>query len=562
MKNLKKFTLALIAIMLMIAGCSSRGGNDPATSLTYEKAVEEVNSLVEHKDVQYQTVQHGSDTSWVGVDTTAEDLPNIDKYPLSVKGNGDIVVEIASSTEKANAKQERWLDQMARKFNTSGATVNGKRVAISVRPIASGLAVDYISSGKYVPAAYSPSNELWAPMITSSGMQMKLVEQKLTGNTAGILMKQETYDEFVKKYGEVTVPNVVKAVLAGDLKLGHTDPNQSSTGLNIMTQELLALDSANPLSQKAVEAYRQFQSNVPATSPTTDEMSKVAAKGLANAMIMEAQAWKAEPSLATGWVFTPAGVRHDSPLYALDGLSGDKLTALKQFSDFSLSAENQQAASQFGFNQYDNYKYTGSKMSTAQLVGSLKLWKENKDAGVPVVSMFVVDRSGSMGENSKMEQAQKALRAASSYISPGNYVGLISYASDITLDLPIGKFDDTQHSKFVGAVNDLRANGGTATNSALVAALHHMLQFQQAGQNVKFRIILLSDGMQSGGLDLNRALAVVGGLKVPVYGISFETGSELDDMKKLAGVSESAYVITADSEDAAAKLKALATLQL
>lgn len=562
MKNpFKALLLAVLAAMLVLTGCGG-GGNDPAKTLSYKDAAEQVRAYVDSGKVQYSTVEHGEDTSWVGVDTTAEDLPPIDKYPLSVEGKGDIVVTIASSTEKANVKQERWLDQMARKFNASGATVNGKRVAISIRPIASGLALDYITSGKHIPDAYSPSNELWTPMIQSSGVKVQQVEKRLAGNTAGILLKQDVYDTFTKKYGAVTVPNVVKAVMAGDLVLAHTDPNQSSTGLNILTQELLALDGTNPLSPKAVEAYRQFQAKVPPTSPTTDEMSKVAAKGLANAMIMEAQAFAAQPALATGWKFTPVGVRHDSPLYALDGPSKDKLEALNLFSKFSISAEGQESASQFGFNQYNDYKGADSKLSAAQLFGALDVWKNNKDAGVPVVSMFVVDRSGSMDENSKMDQAKKALRAASSYISPNNYVGLVSYSSDVTLDLPIGKFDDKQHSRFVGAVNDLRPNGGTATNSAIIAALHQMLQFQAAGQNVKFRIILLSDGMQSGGLELKQALEVVGGLKVPVYGISFETGSELSSMQALAGVSESAYVITADGQDAASKLRAMARAEL
>lgn len=559
MKSLPSRALAAFAatLLLLLAACSSGVANDPATSLTYDEAVEQVRAYVEEGKVRYAQVDHAPDDSWVGVDTTAEDLPEIDKYPLSVEGSADIVVTIASSTEKANASQDRWLDVMARQFNASGATVDGKRVAVSVRPIASGLALDYITSRRYIPDAYSPSNELWTPMIAASGVQVELIEQRLVGNTAGILMEQNTHTNFVQKYGDVTMPNVVKAVMAGDLKLGHTDPNLSSTGLNMLTQELQVMDEDNPLSPKAVETFRQFQAKVPPTSPTTDELSKVAAKGLANAMIMEAQAFAAQPSLATGWIFTPAGARHDSPLYALGGLPEEKLQTLRQFADYVLTGESQQAARTYGFNLHDDYVAGPNTLSAAQLSGALEVWKTNKDAGVPVVSMFVVDRSGSMQESGKMAQAQQALRAGAAHVSPGNYVGLISYSTDITVDLPIGVFDDRQRSKFVGAVNSLQANSGTATNSALVAALNEMLNFDAGGQEVKYRIILLSDGMQTDGLNLNSALQVVGGLKVPVYGISFETDSMLADMERLASVSESAYVITADTEDAASRLKNL-----
>ena len=85
-------------------------------------------------------------------------------------------------------------------------------------------------------------------MIAASGVQVELIEQRLVGNTAGILMEQNTHTNFVQKYGDVTMPNVVKAVMAGDLKLGHTDPNLSSTGLNMLTQELHVMDEDNPLS--------------------------------------------------------------------------------------------------------------------------------------------------------------------------------------------------------------------------------------------------------------------------------------------------------------------------
>ena len=452
---------------------------------------------------------------------------------------------------------------MAQRFNDSGASVNGKTVSVSVRPIASGLALDYIKSRKYVPGAYSPSNELWGAMIDSTGLKTQLVEERLAGNVAGILMKDATAKSFSDKYGQATIANVVKAAQAGDLKLGHTDPNQSSTGLNIFTQELLQFDSANPLSPKAVEAFKTFQATVPPTSPTTDEMAKVAAKGILDAMIMEAQAYTSTAELATGWVFTPAGVRHDSPLYALGNLSADQIAVLRQFADLCLSPDGQQSATSFGFNQHDNYAGVANKYSGAQLFGALDLWKQNKDAGRPVVSVFVVDRSGSM-DGDRLIRAKEALRSAAGYINPGNYIGLVSYSDEnsITLDLPIGQFDDKQRSLFAGAVNDLTAAGGTATNSALIVGLKLMLDKQASVSSAKLRIIVMSDGEQNAGLSLegsDNTLGIVDGLDVPVYGVGFE--ANLTDLTKLADPNEG-YVINADSEDVASKLKGLLRKEL
>lgn len=558
-KTWKVVTATLAAAL--IAGCGSSGTG--YQTLTHDQAVEQINSYFQTGKVKYTEVKHAEDTSWVGVDTSADELPSIDKYPLSVEGHGQINVEIFSSTEKSNTKTHRWLDLMAEKFNASGAQINGKSVSISVRPIASGLALDYIKSRKYVPAAYSPSNELWGAMIDSTGLKTQLIEKRLAGNVAGILMKQAAYDAFTQKYGQVTMASVVKAAQAGDLKLGHTDPNQSSTGLNIFTQELLQFDSANPLSPTAIEAFKSFQATVPPTSPTTDEMAKVAAKGILDSMIMESQAYKTTPGLETGWVFTPAGVRHDSPLYALGDVSADQIAALRKFAELCRSADGQQSATSLGFNQHDDYVGVANKYSGAQLFSALDLWKQNKDAGRPVVSIFVVDRSGSMDGN-KLARVKEALRNAAGYINPGNYIGLISYSDEgsITLDLPIGQFDDKQRSLFAGAVNDLSAGGGTATNSALIVGLKLMLDKQASVPNAKLRILVMSDGEQNAGLSLegtDNTLGIISGLGVPVYGVGFE--ADLNDLTKLADPNEG-YVINADSEDVSTKLKGLLRKEL
>lgn len=566
MKTTWKWLAASMAGALLV-GCSGPSGGE-FQQLTREQAIEQLNSYLNSKTINYETVEHDPDTSWVGIDTTSAELPEISKYPLSVEGKGAINVEIFSSTEKSTAKSgdRRWLDDMAREFNSSGVKVNGKSVSVSVRPIASGMALDYIKSGAYIPDAYTPSNELWGSMIESSGVRTKLVEDRLVGNVAGILMKQDTYDEFKQKYGEVTIPNAIKASQACDgngdcdLKMGHTDPNQSSTGLNFLSQELLSFDPDNPLSKTAAKDFRTYQASVPPVSPTTDEMSKVAAKGILNSMIMEAQAYRNTPELATGWQFSPAGVRHDSPLYALGDASDDQVTALKKFAELCQTEQAQNAATKYGFNQYNDYAGAKRTMTGSQLFSALDLWKANKDAGKPVVSVFVIDRSGSM-EGEKMNRVKEALNNAGGYVSPGTYIGLVSYSSanDITLDLPIAEFDDTQHSLFVGAVNSLSASGGTATNDALLVGLKLMLDKQEQLKNAKLRILVMSDGQQNEGLSLGQTMSVTSALGAPVYGVGFE--ADLTDLTKLSEPNEG-YVINADSEDVGAKLKALLRKEL
>lgn len=566
-----KLIAAAVAAALLLAGCgsnnSSGGSGGEWTQLNQHDATETLNAYLDTHKIEYRVVPHQPDGSLEGVDTSAAELPSIDKYPLSVTGHGQINVEIFSSTEKSNVKTSRWLDLVAQKFNDSNVQVDGKSVSISVRPIASGLALDYIKSRKYVPAAYSPSNELWGAMIDSTGLKTQLVEKRLAGNVAGILMKQSKYDEFIQKYKQATMEQFVTAALAGDLKLGHTDPNQSSTGLNIFTQELLQFDSANPLSPAAVEKFKKFQNTVPPVSPTTDEMAKVAAKDILDSMIMEAQAYTTTPGLETGWVFTPAGVRHDSPLYALGNRSPEELSALRKFADFCLTPDSQQSASSLGFNQHSDYAGVTSKFSGAQLFGALDLWKQNKDGGRPVVSVFVIDRSGSM-DGDRMTNTKAALMNAAGYINPNSHVGLVSYSSagKITIDLPIAQFDPKHRAVFVSAVKALETGGGTATSSALLVGLKMMLDYQASVPNAKLRIFVMTDGEQNEGVEQynpGNTMGIVYGLGIPVYAVGFDIPSDQlrKELAELAALNEG-YLIDADEEDVGAKLKGLLRKEL
>lgn len=504
--------------------------------------------------INAKEVNHKADTSWIGSEGSILELPEVnEKYPASVKGTSGNDVVIFSSTEKSNVKANKWLDIMAKEFNAQH-----KDMSVTIIPVASGIALDYIRTRTFIPDAYTPANALWGEMIKSSGMQMSTISDRMIGNVAGILVKQDAYDKFIAKYQDATFANIIAAVEAGDLTLGHTNPNGSSTGLNILLQELKAFDPDNPLSSEAAKRFGEFSSKIPAISPTTAEMMKVADKGLANAVIMEAQAYT--EAQMSGWKFIPVGVRHDSPLYSLDNLEQKKVDVLKAFNSHCQTANAQEQGKQLGFNQYNDYAGAANTYSGNDMFTALKLWKQNKDAYSPVISVFVVDRSGSM-DGQPMARMKDALKNSIQYINEDNYIGLVTYSggNDITIDLPVKQFTAEQQSLFYGAIKEMKASGGTATNSALIVALNMALQKQEEVPGAKIRIIVMSDGQQNEGYGLRDAEELVKGLKVPVYGIGFN--AKLDDLQKLADINES-YTINADNEDIIYKIKDLFLLEL
>ena len=561
MKRLATLLLASCLLLTALAGCASE------TELTYKQAEEKLGAFAK-SGITGQLREHLPDPSWL-TEETIDELPPIDKYPLSVEGGGGVNVEIFSSTEKSSASTDKWMEAMAREFNRSGQTVNGRSVSVSVRPINSGLALDYIQTRTYMPAAYSPANELWGEMIKATGVAADMVEKSLTGNTAGILMKKSTYERYKVKYGEVTMAGVIEAALAKDIVLGHTDPNQSSTGLNIFTQELLAFDAENPLGEAAAAKFREFQNTVPPVSPTTADMAKIAGKGILDAMIMESQAWResltdknAAVSLAD-WQFTPIGVRHDSPLYAIGDVAPEQRQALELFAAFCKTADAQGKAAGFGFNQFGGYKGAPNRYSGAELFSALKLWKDNKDGGNAVVTVFVMDCSGSM-EGDRIRRSKEALINSARYINEENYIGLVSYSSvnQIFIDLPIAKFDPRQQALLVGAMKDLNVEGQTATNNAIVVALQMLLGARETMPGAKMQVLVFTDGAQNVGLELYQIQGLVNGLAIPVIGVGFEADpADLADLQTLAEINEG-YYINADTDDVVYKLRGLFAAQM
>ncbi|MBC7960443.1 MAG: VWA domain-containing protein, partial [Vallitaleaceae bacterium] len=162
------------------------------TVVTAEKAIKTMNKLYDDIDVSTETPRKVPVS--LEAASVKEALPEISKYPAQVDNTTDTYVEIFSSTEKTGEGKDGWLIDMANAFNSSGAQVGGKTATVRIRGIASGTGTDYITSGKYLPDAFTPSNELWGKMIEAQGTKINLVEDRLTGNVAGVLMSKTKYN--------------------------------------------------------------------------------------------------------------------------------------------------------------------------------------------------------------------------------------------------------------------------------------------------------------------------------------------------------------------------------
>ena len=563
-KSNSSFLIVIAVCLVLVIGVgiaiSSKLGKTNH-EISRENAISQMEKKL--KKISVKEVPARKATVQLGGNTLAEELPDIGKYPLSVTGKGELNLEIFSSTEKSSKGTDGWLNEVAEKFNKEHHMVDGRWATISVRPIASGAAIDYIISGKYVPQLYSPSNELWGEMIASKGVKIDLMEKRLAGNTAGVLVSKKTYSKLKESYGDVTIGSIIEATIKSEITMGYTNPYASSTGLNFLISALQEFDSADILSEKSTGEFQKFQQNVPFVAYTTLQMRDAAANGVLDAFIMEYQGYHNAADLRD-YEFIPFGVRHDSPMYSLDTLTADEQELARSFISYCQSSECQEMASRYGFNALNDYSgAVADSVNGAVMLSAQKLWKTEKDAGKPVMAVFVADVSGSMA-GAPLQNLKDSLINASQYVNDSNYVGLVSYSTNVSINLPIAKFDLNHRSYFTGAVEDLSPGGSTATYDAVLVALDMLMKAQAeteaaTGETVKPLLFVLSDGETNIGNPLENIRDIVAGLEVPCYTIGYNA-----DLKKLAELSSinEAASINADNDDVIYSLKSLFNAQM
>ncbi len=558
-KKCLSLILAVILATSLLTGCGTVYEVGEEQIYSYDEAVTELNAF--NKKLKADNRELRLDI--YSDNTTSSALADISTFPIVVNGNGQINIEIAAATEMSKEKApDDWMTVVAKNFNNAGITHNGKTVSVSIRKIASGEVLTYMTEGDYKPDVYAPSSWAWGEMLSASGVDVIKLSDRIAGNTAGILMQKETYDEYIKKYQAVTVDKVLEAALNGDLKFAYTNPYTSSTGLNILTSMLYAFDRDDPLSKTAQDKLLEYQKTSPPVAYTTSELQNSAAKGLIKAMVMEEQAYINTPELKN-YVYTPAGIRHDHPIYTFNYVSSEKQEAARLFVDYCLNNESQKLADQKGFNLHNDYQEQRPGLDGFGYLSAQKIWKTNKNGGQPIIAVFVADVSGSMA-GEPINAMKQALLASSSYISSDNYIGLVSFADEVHIDLPIANFDEEQRAYFSGAVKALDIEGSTATYNAMLVALKMMLDKQAKVPNAKLMLFVLSDGDQNRGYNLDRVAPIVGGLKVPVYtiGYNLSDGSRATkELKRLSNINE-ASLINASSEDLVNQLRSLFNTQL
>ncbi|MBZ0278482.1 MAG: VWA domain-containing protein [Anaerolineae bacterium] len=154
--------------------------------------------------------------------------------------------------------------------------------------------------------------------------------------------------------------------------------------------------------------------------------------------------------------------------------------------------------------------------------------------------MLLIDISGSMGEEGKLDQAKQAALAFLDEMDRGNRVGLATFSDTVTVRVPLGNYENVE-GQIRTAIQNLSPTGGTALFDA-VAQVVGSLNKSTDSDRIR-SVVLLSDGADTAsGNPLTAALTAIEASRsslnpVIVIPVAYGSGADIGTLNSIARTS-------------------------
>lgn len=353
---------------------------------------------------------------------------------------------------------------------------------------------------------------------------------------------------------------------------GHTDPYVSSTAISTLLAEFYASaryagakDAGNmaqlttqQVNDAAIQdGVRQIEKLIKHYSSRTTEFKEYIAQGPdyldfvaleENDLIFINQGktqYKPPEKLVA--LYPKEGTfLHDHPFAIPNApwVSDEQRAAAKVFTEYVLTKEVQQKVMENGFRPANKdvplaYPISAdlgvdpsqpktllAEPDPATLTAVQRSWQlVKKQANV----LILVDTSGSMRDNNKLEQAKEAIKVFVDDQAGKNNVGLMRFSSGVQTLVPLGSLESNR-TDILSQVDSLNATGNTSLNDALISAMETLSATSDAARIQA--IVLLSDGQDtSSNATINDAIRAISDARngrTPVLVIPVAYGDDAD----------------------------------
>jgi Ca-activated chloride channel homolog len=495
---------------------------------------------------------------------------------------GALGVHFVYSPEK-----ELLLKPLIRQFNESAPEVGGKRVFVEGEVMSSGEAEDKIADERLEPVAWSPASSLWGRLLNFDADRRYVPDENpsIVRTPLVIAMWEPMAEALGYPQRPIGFEDILRLATSpegwgavgrpefGDFRLVHTNPDFSTSGLSAVVAEYYAatgkkegLLEADVTASEARRTVRAIERSIVHYGDTTlfiAEQMKQHGPSYASAVAME-EVTLLEFNRTRGSqqkliaIYPKEGTFYsDNPFLVIDApwVSGAERRGAQLFQRFLAEEVTPELAAQSGFRPADPGQRPVAPIEAANGVDPRQparlldlpeprvlnrirtSWREDRK---PANVMLVLDVSGSMAEESRLENAQAGLKVFFDEVSPDDRLGLIAFSDQIRPLVPLrARFEKTER-QLRQTVQSLTADGGTAVYDATAEALGTVRALDDPSRINA--VVVLTDGE-----DTDSSLSA---------GQVVEVVSNQDDSAPRVRIFTIAY--SADAEGAAESLERIA----
>ena len=485
-------------------------------------------------------------------------------------------------------EKEALLAPLIRRFNAEGVEAGGRPVFVDAEVVASGEAEAQIARGRLKPVVWSPASSLWGRLLNFDADRDYVAQDNPSIVRTPLVIAM--WEPLARALGwprqRVGFEQVLELATSprgwaaygkpefGRFKLGHTNPDFSTSGLSAVAAEYFtATGKREGLTVRDVERakvrreVKAIERAIVHYGDTTlffaDQLKRygpayASAVAMEEATLVEFNRARRGASRLVALYPKEGSFDSDNPFVVLGApwVDGRERAAAGALRDWLAGQITPQVAARAGFRPADPAKRpvapvdarrgvdpaqpkTTLSLPTPAVLDRIKrAWREDRK---PANIMLVVDTSGSMSEERKLDQAQVGLQSFFQQISPADRVGLISFNSDVFPQQPVRPFGDGG-AALRSDVRDLFPDGETAVYDATQAGVRAVQELKDDSRINA--VVVLTDGEDNQSAQTDRTLAReldrqarLEGRTVRVYTIAYGSQANKAALERVAAAS-------------------------
>jgi Ca-activated chloride channel family protein len=443
------------------------------------------------------------------------------------------------------SEKEKWINEVTAAFNRAAhRTSSGKLIFVRAIPMGSGEAIDEVIEGRRQPHLISPASSAFIKL--GNAQSQSKFGKDLIGSTDNLVLSPiviAMWKPMAEAIGWGKKPIGWSDILAlarsqkgweaygypqwGSFKFGHTHPQFSNSGLISLFAEVYAgsgktagltvADVNKPQTtaflsgvEKSVVHYgsstgffgRQMFSNGPQYLSAAVLYESMVIESYSQAGALPFPVVAIYPKEGTFWSDHPIGV------VERDWVTPEHREAAKVYIQYLLQPPQQQSAITYGFRpgavdvplaspideahgvDPKEPKTTLEVPSVPVIDSILKVWDEHKKTANVVL---VLDTSGSMNDDRKIQNAREGAKQLVNLLSDGDHLSLLPFNTKMdwaNRDTLIR----TGRGQLVNTIESLFAHDGTALYDAIDMGYDHLLQQSHSRDDSILAVVVLTDG--------------------------------------------------------------------